>query len=122
MAEWTAGAERLVEIIGPDATMKLIERFGGEMRTYVPQKPSVTHRWLAVLSREDFEEVCAEFGGKHISLPKHATVDLKKRRILELLERGASVRKVAKACNTSERYVYSVASGLGADPRQLHLF
>lgn len=122
MREWTAGAERLVDVIGADSTTRLIERFGGELRIYVPQKPSTSHRWLAVLSPVEFARVCKEFGGKHISLPKHATVELKKRRILEMLEAGVSVRNVAKACDTSERYVYSVASGLGPDPRQLNLF
>lgn len=129
VTDWPPLLQRIATIIGPELTLTLADRCGGLDNVYIPHNASGNsgHLWASVVGQEHFARICAELGGERVHLPRGAFVELRKRRILELAEKGGlSRRQIALQCRVGERYVRRVLNGLSfaepADPRQGKLF
>lgn len=122
---WPAGLEAIAEVIGPELTLRLADRFGGVEHFYVPKSPTTGHPWAAVIGEPAWEQLCRAMGGQRINLPRGQFVQLKKRLILELAEtEGLSHRAIALRTRSTEGYVRGVLRGISStgDERQGKLF
>lgn len=122
---WPTGLEQIAEIIGPELTMKLTERFGGTHKFTVPKNPecgSKRYPWADVIGKDAWVKLCAALGGQKVSLPRGQFISLKKRQIIELAEStDLGARQIALRCHATEQYVRMVLSEV-RDDRQQTLF
>jgi hypothetical protein len=112
--------------VGAEATLRLVDRFGGVEKLYIPKldnKVGLSHPWAEILGDSAWRALCKAFGGQRISLPNCTYARLKKRVILELAEnRSLSHRTIALRARATETYVRMVLRGLDVPEKQLELF
>ncbi|MEZ5648647.1 MAG: hypothetical protein R3E60_06915 [Alphaproteobacteria bacterium] len=116
---WSIGVQRLAEVIGPPAAMRLVETFGGGEDYFIPKRPGKTHLFLEVLTPLQLKALCGAFGPGYIEIPRGAYRNLAKARILDA--KGPS-RLVARQERVCQRYVRKVRSEVKAATNQLSLF
>lgn len=103
---------RLSRIIGLEATLRVVDRFGGTT-LYVPLRPSPHYRLAQALDERRFAALCEAFGGRYVDLPTDAyAADTKKEEILSLAGSGLSGRAIAKRVGCSWRYACAVLQGI----------
>ena len=103
----------LIELLGEDATLKLVETYGGTRRG-VPKYMPETHELRDLLGDAAFVLLFQYFGGSEISVP------LAKRWRLELYaKRGLKTKEIARRAGYSERSVARILNGDGAMHGQL---
>lgn len=115
---WPVGLRRLAEVIGPAAAVRLADTFGGIERVYIPKTVKIDHDFVGIIGLDLMEDLCGEFGGEHIDIPRGVFKDLKKTQILDA---SGSHREVALRLGVSQRYVRQVRSFV-RDERQTDLF
>lgn len=96
--------DELVPIIGKEATLQLAIHFGG-IKCYVPAQPSATCELAATITQEKAILLAKRYGGVILDIPQG---DSRRHLIHGLLDRGLSVRAVAREVRCTERYVYDV--------------
>jgi hypothetical protein len=111
--------EKLADLIGHAATLKLITDHGGT-KVYIEKSPTpktVIARSIGVRAARALARV---HGGDYLELPNGAMLRSKK---LTILRHHASQRLTARAAGATERYVRMVRNGGAAgDIRQGSLF
>lgn len=89
----------LLELVGEDATIKLIEAYGGTRPT-VPKYFPASHPMKDLLGDDDFKNLHQYFGGCVLHLP------LAKRWRLEIYrQRGMKTKEIARRTGYTERAV-----------------
>jgi hypothetical protein len=93
-----------IELIGEEATAKLIERFGGT-RLYVPHSPTPDDALAQAVGVESALKLAQTFGGERVEVPKPPPRPV---RILALRAAGHSVESIARALGCTRRRVFQV--------------
>lgn len=125
--DWPELLKELSVILGPKVTLRLAKECGGLDSVRIPATPDGNvHLWRRVLTAKQFELVCNEYGGQHLSLPRGVFVQLSKRRVLELHAQGLNNRQIALQVRCGERYVRRILESVGTksrfvSPKQLSL-
>lgn len=118
---WPESMTRIAEVIGEEATLRLVAAYGGVKGVYIPRGSNTGHSWSRVVGQENWDLLCARFGGRSLDLPRGVFIKLKKQAILELGAEGVPQRKIALRLGVTERYVSHVLC-LVPNRRQLKLF
>lgn len=93
-----------IELIGAEATAKLIERFGGT-RVYVPHSPTPDDILAQTVGVEPALKLARTFGGERVEVPNPPP---RRMRILAMRAAGQSVESIARACGCTRRRVFQV--------------
>lgn len=105
----------LIELIGEDATIKLIEAYGGTRPT-VPKTFPAQHPMKELLGDFDFKNLHQYFGGCTLRLP------LAKRWRLEIYrQRGMKTKEIARRTGYTERAVARIINEADAPRHQMAL-
>jgi len=101
-----ASINRLIEVIGTQATLDLVRGYGGR-RLYIRKQPRPDSAVALRIGEGPARQLSAYFGGATIELPaeRNALIRLRDQSILERLEAGASPREVAAEHGLSPRHV-----------------
>lgn len=117
---------RLTEIIGQQATFRLMQLHGGT-RIYIPEARHCGERhYLAVaIGHDQLLALAREFGGDRVEVPV-GLYAVKKARNAEILERhrdGATQSELALHFGITERQVRNILAGRDVleDPNQLRM-
>lgn len=100
MTETSGELKSLVETLGQDGTLKLIEAFGGT-RVIVPARRPAAHRLLDVLGQRDFDRLCAQYRGEVVNVPLARAW-----RISLYAAQNLSRSEIARRAGCSENMVY----------------
>lgn len=102
-----------VRLIGLEATMLLVERFGG-LRIYIPLHPTPEHHFAQLIGFDNLVKLSGEFGREtHFELPKAQQALLAVRNAKMRSEYGPkSLRVLAAEYKLTERQVTRI---VGAD-------
>jgi len=123
--DWPDQLVTLANIIGNELTLKLVEKFGGVEKYYIPKlkrQRAYYHPWVDIIGKDPWVKLCKTLGGQKICLPRGCHLTLKKRLILELAEdKALSHRTIALRVGATETYVRMVLRGLDTES-QLGLF
>lgn len=97
----------LAAVIGFTATLRLSAWFGEEGNMYVPQKAEEGQLLVALLGLTTAQRLSDEWPGEHIAVPRprQYDIDLRRKQVARLLEKGFSTRQVAHWLECSERRV-----------------
>lgn len=113
------------EIVGIDATLRLVEAWGG-VRLYVPRQMPEDHLLVSTLGREEAELLAEHYGGETILISRclAAVRAVRNTRIQKDRENGVSIALLALRHSLTERQVYSIlaANATPGDDRQASLF
>lgn len=118
---------RLSEVIGLAAALKLSERFGGG-EIYVPLRIQADHPVAQCIGADAAAKLAAAFGtgqsGARIDVPKADDITRARRNrgIVEAAEAGASKQALARRHGLTTRWVRRICNGDGDDDQQLGLF
>lgn len=96
-----SSARELADLIGIDATYKIVEARGG-IRLCVPRIVQNDHWLIPLIGQEAFERLVAYFSGEELDIPMCALA-LNRARARSLLRSGASVADTARKLGYSER-------------------
>ncbi len=102
-----AAIESLIDLIGEDATFRLVERFAGT-RTYIPHNARGDVHLAELLGREAAAKLAAEFGGLYLRVPL-----AKPFRIKALRQSGLSYAEIALRVGCTEVTVFEHLKRLG---------
>ncbi len=104
----------LLELLGEDATLRLVEAYGGTRRA-VPKKMPEQHELKELLGEHAFAELHRYFGGSELKLP------LAKRWRLEIYrKRGLRTKEIARLTGYTERAVARIINDAGETSRQMN--
>lgn len=134
---WTPLMLEMADHIGPYATLKLLERFGGEV-IYFPRDPSRGHLREAV-GEEKAAILSKIYGGERMELPVGERVLLRARRapVLAAVRAGkltggdgarilkmrrTSFSKLVSSDEATDAEVVPLIKRTKADPRQINMF
>lgn len=101
---FTPFLNEVAEVIGKQATCRLIDSLGGA-RWYVPREASADHRLAKVIGLDAMKKLCAVYGGGEIDIPLNAARHSLKQKILVT---EGSAREVALKLGCSTRHVLRV--------------
>lgn len=93
-----------IELIGEEATAKLIERFGGT-RLYIPHCPTPDDTLVQAVGEEPALKLAHTFGGERVEVPNPPP---RRMRILAMRAAGHSVESIARALGCTRRRVFQV--------------
>ncbi len=109
MSERWVSLPELESVIGSDAARDLCRVFGG-LSVYVPTKCRADHEFARVIGMTALLALSAHAGGYHVTLPNLRRPKSQKNKILALLQKGMTHRRIAEECCVSERWVRRLAS------------
>jgi hypothetical protein len=105
----------LEDLIGADATTKLLTAFPGRC-VYITRKRNVD-KLVPIVGAVASEVLRYEFGGCELMLPSVvAKAPTLKDRIIDRLEQGVPYSKIVAELQCTERHVYGVARDTGLNP------
>lgn len=108
--------EAIVKIVGEEVAVRLSEDFGG-IRLHVPKWPGKNSPITISIGLDAAWKISRIYGTAYVNIPLNPS---KKAKVLELLEKGWSAPKIARAARCSERYVKKLRSQL-RDEQQMRL-
>ena len=107
----------LEELVGVDATQKLLTAFPGRS-VYIPRRSGAGLAVETAVGGAAFETLQAEFAGCEILLPSTAVkAPSLKSRIIPMLEAGLSYREIVNELQCTLRHVCGVAADMGLTKR-----
>ena len=120
--------QEIVELIGFEATLRLVERFGG-IRVWVPDRPrklTEEHPLVIAVGIVAARKMCERFALEFLPIPK-ATAAIRharNRQILHLYQvEGWTAARLARHFELTERQIYSIlATPAPAESIQAALF
>ncbi|MGE4406442.1 Mor transcription activator family protein [Pseudomonas sp.] len=117
-------AAEIVDVVGVEATLRLVEAWGG-VRLYVPQQMPEDHLLVSTLGRGEADQLAERYGGDTIQIPRclHALRAVRNCRIRAERHDGASPALLALRYGLTERQVYAIiaAADEPVDDRQQSL-
>ncbi len=102
-------AAEIVEVVGVEAALRLVEAWGG-IRLYVPQQMPEDHLLVSTLGRDESDELAKCYGGECIQVPRclHALRAVRNCRMRRERAKGDSPALLALRYRLTERQVYSI--------------
>lgn len=99
----------IVEVVGIDAALRLVEAWGG-LRLYVPQALPADHSLVGILGPALAANMAAHFGGEPLNIPRclHALRSMRNQRIRGARRAGATPAELARQHSLTERQVYNI--------------
>lgn len=124
---WPFLMRTLADLVGVEATMQIVDRFGGLSNVRIPASTATPHPWAELLDPDAWARVVAALGGQRVDVPRGAHLQLRKAAVLDLIEAEPDLSdgEVALRCGCTQRYVRSLrraSRAATADPRQLRMF
>lgn len=120
-----ASARDLAGLIGLPATLRLVEKWGGVMRLYVPRDIAADHELARVLGLDAARALSARYDGDYLpSVPRCADAlrQARNRALLRRRAEGASPAILALEFGITERQIWNIlASARAAGPQQVRL-
>jgi Mor family transcriptional regulator len=112
-----------VRLIGLQATMLLVEKFGG-LRIYIPLNPTADHHFAQLIGLENLLKLSAVYGREdHFELPKAERALLAIRNAKMRGEYGPkSIRDLAAEHHLTERQVTRIVGSDANNDDQVDLF
>lgn len=105
-----ASVRELAGVVGLPAVLRLVERWGGVTRLYVPQTLDEGHDLAQLLGLTPARALAREYGGDYVTVPRCAAA-LRLARDRALLRRraeGVAPRRLALVFNLTERHVWRI--------------
>lgn len=101
--------EELVEILGREGALKLIQRFGGTA-LYVPHNPPEHHALCLVLGVEGAARIASYYGGENLYLPlgRKWLREQQRRVIHQLAAQSVPNNQIAQRMGCTSRWVRMV--------------
>ena len=101
--------KELKGLIGPDATLRLLSRFGG-LQVYIPKSPEPDQELSLAVGLDEVRRLAATFGGESLELPvgRREIQGQRRLRIVEMRQSGEPVQSIARKLGCSRRYIYQV--------------
>jgi Mor family transcriptional regulator len=115
--------QEFVRLIGIEATLRLVERFGG-LRIYIPLDPKPEHHLAQLIGLDNLAKLAQVYGGEsHFELPKalHALTAVRNAKI-RADYRFKSIRELAAEHHLTERHVTRIVAGADVEDPQANLF
>lgn len=112
----TSEVAHLVQLIGAEATLALVERWGGT-RLYLPERPNPDGELWAVVGADAARYLSERYGREQIEVP-----GARQWRILIYRGRGMTHAQIARATGCTERNVRRTLARAAEGDRQLDLF
>ncbi|OGG93576.1 MAG: hypothetical protein A2508_10325 [Candidatus Lambdaproteobacteria bacterium RIFOXYD12_FULL_49_8] len=109
--------EELIEILGHEATLKLVQRFGGTA-LYIPQNPQANHPLTLTIGEQGAALLSSYFGGENLYLPlgRKWARELQRERIHELRSSAVPLTEIAKSVGCTTRWVRMVLKDYSPNP------
>lgn len=103
---------RLVSYLGEQLAFKLIELRGGQM-IKIPKRAKLEHPLAQDLGLKNMAKLCEAYGNQEVSVPKNDKLfqQLRHRRVIELLDKGATLNQAAAETGYTKRHVCNIAKG-----------
>lgn len=104
-----AAFQRVVDLIGPELSLRLAERFGGR-KVYVPEHPTDDCLLAQVVGLDAARRIAEIWARDQLAVP-FCTALLRMRRDAEICDRyeaGESGQRLAAEYRISERHVYTI--------------
>lgn len=104
--------QEIRQLMGEEATAKLVEKFGGGTPKYIPLKVYPEHPLAELLGLESAQHLCDEYGGLEISFPRNVSLLREKRNILikEDHVAGMSQGKLADKYQLTVRHIREIVN------------
>ena len=104
--------QEIRQLMGEEATAKLVEKFGGGTPKYIPLKVNLEHPLAELLGLESAQHLCDEYGGLEISFPRNVSLLREKRNILikEDYAAGMSQGQLAMKYQITVRYIREIVN------------
>ncbi|MBN2684596.1 MAG: hypothetical protein JXR40_04910 [Pontiellaceae bacterium] len=101
----------LERVIGLDATLALVDRWGG-INLYIPQTVPEGHTLAEAIGKEEAEKLSRYFGGDHISMPKAEEYRRLKRdhEIYRKKKSGVKANVLAREYGLTQRHIWQIIS------------
>jgi len=112
----------IVQNIGEEATAKLIERYGGGLRLYIPSCLTPDHALVQLLGREAAQYLAAEYGGLTVEIPRAVSVlrDHRNRLVRAYLAAGLSQDHCAHKYQLTVRTIRTISKLNMIDESRTH--
>ncbi|MBN2684986.1 MAG: hypothetical protein JXR40_06880 [Pontiellaceae bacterium] len=103
--------KELERVVGLEATLALVERWGG-INLYIPQTAPEGHVLALAIGVEAAEKLARYFGGDHISMPKAEEYKRLKRdrEIWQKRQQGACANTLALDYGLTQRHIWQILS------------
>ena len=100
----SANLERIISIIGAEATLRLCKSYGG-ISHYIPRTPLPAHPIRDLLGPDSWKRLCHYYGGTRLQIPRGERA-YKRAAVIGLInENRLSVRQIAMTVGCTERWV-----------------
>lgn len=101
--------QELRDMIGEEKTAILVQYIGG-VRLYIPSSLHTKHALIAWLGADVAQQVCAEFGGLSVEIPRLEALRRADRnaQIISDMEAGLSQRSAALKYRMTERNIRNI--------------
>lgn len=115
--------QEFVRLIGLQATMLLVQHFGG-LRIYIPLHPTADHHFAQLIGLSNLVKLSQVYGREdHFELPKAERALLALRNAKIRAEYGPkSIRQLASEYQLTERHVTRLVGNDGSNEAQVRLF
>lgn len=112
--------EEIIEVIGEDQALALMETFARQ-RITIPVEPPCVHPFLEVLTPEEFIELCFRCGGWQWEIPSGEHLKLRRRNleIARLHRSGQRIADLVQRFQLSQRRIFQVLEEYRAETFQL---
>lgn len=105
--------ERVSEVIGPVAALRLLCFFAGRKALYIPEKATANHLIARLVGPEKFADMVVALGGQTISIPNLDMEPVRRAGIvLESVQRGLPYSVIALATGVSKARVCQIVKEL----------
>jgi DNA-directed RNA polymerase specialized sigma24 family protein len=101
----------LSELVGLNAALKLVDRWGGQIALYVPQRVDQDHPLAQTLGLEAAQALSRHYGGDYLRNIPRAARAMRAARDKAVLKRrgeGASPARIAQEFGLTERWVWEL--------------
>lgn len=108
-ANYPGQFQELRDMIGEEKTAILVQYIGG-VRLYIPSSLHTKHALIAWLGADVAQQVCAEFGGLSVEIPRLEALRRADRnaQIISDMEAGLSQRNAALKYHMTERNIRNI--------------
>lgn len=104
--------QEIRQLLGEEATDKLVATYGGGAPVYIPSKIKVEHPLAVLLGLDAAQFLAGEYGGLSIGIPRNASLIREKRNILikNDYSAGMSQGQLAMKYQITTRYIREIVN------------
>jgi len=119
MRDWPSSLIEIAEVIGPGATLNLVDAFRGTDYCYIPHQAGPEHKIVQAIGPTAAAKLIERYRGEKLYLPVLA-VTRHRKRLIATAEGKTS--EVAVMFGVSARWVREVRQASRPDDRQIDMF